>query len=207
MTPACGYGNYNYDAVEEDNAGWTNTSINIGNFLVKNAEGCGCTLNEQCASGFCFGGICGTIIMPEVSFYEPGVLGILLGTTGQAVINVKNTLNESDTLELSIYGIGPKIGNWMWFDGHKHDDQRTAIVFDLKPHETKSFAINVFGGELTTTTTSIRAVAKSRLTGFDNEAVREVSIVYSENGIDVETPEAGWTSYVLMALIGAILLV
>lgn len=217
----CVFGIFNFNATAEDYAGWTNTSL--GNlfgwiFTVKRAEGCSCSENYECISGFCEGEP--PLIPKKCTVVSPPVittpttsndLVVLLGSQGRLIVNVKNNLRTTDRISLSVTGNPAKLQNWIWFDSHRYDNSKYNITMELGPGEEKTIAIDIFGGQVTAGSpptldgapTAMRVVAKSSITGLEAELSRGVSIVYSEDGMSVQTPDIGWLGIMIIALLGA----
>lgn len=190
-----GRASYIYNATAEDK-------------LMK-AEGCACASSDECGvENLCLRNLCVTPKPPVISPAIIGNINVLLGAHGQMVVNVKNPLIVDDIIELSIVGNPQKLHNWLWFDGHKHDENKYKITIDLAPKEEKTVAVEIFGGEATVgwpEPTLIRVIAKSSLIGLTTEITQAVSILYSEDELTVQTPEFGWMSFIWIAIAGALL--
>lgn len=137
-------------------------------------------------------------------FYSPR-LTTLIGAQGQAIITVKNLMNVPDIVSVSLVGLPSKLHRWIWFTGHKEDSNRYKLALQLQPGEERAVPINVFGGEFLSGG-RLNVTGESDTTGVTKDIGADVEIAYSENGLNVQTPEFGWLGFALVALLGALLI-
>lgn len=126
-----------------------------------------------------------------------------VGSHGQLLITVKNLMNSKDTIALALEGLpSSKLHKWIWFLGHKEDSERYKLSLDLLPGEERIVSIDIFGGEVLSGG-QVKVSAESGAMGAASEVSAGVDILYSDNGISVQTPEFGWIEFILVAVLGA----
>ncbi len=140
---------------------------------------------------------------PVISISSSADITVPLGGHGRLIFTIKNVLAADDEFEISIYGDPSKLHNWIWLENHRYDENKYKVVVDLKPGEEKAISVNIFGGEFMSA--NVRATAKSMTTGLETEVSKSVNIFYSDDSINVKTPEIGWSGFAIVALIGALL--
>ncbi|MCK5593741.1 MAG: hypothetical protein KAI18_00715, partial [Candidatus Aenigmarchaeota archaeon] len=108
-------------------------------------EHCGCTQNSDCDvqnNELCMDNICLFVQEPVVSIKDINTLR--LGGTEEFIIEIKNNMNVSDNIELTLSGI---LSNWVWFKGQKNMNPHNMIVI-VPSHSSKKVIVNVFGGKI-----------------------------------------------------------
>ncbi len=127
-----------------------------------------------------------------------------LGSSGQLIVNVKNLQSIDDRMDISFSGGPQKLINWMWFTGHKEDSNRRKVSVQLQAGEERAVAVDIFGGEVLSGGL-INVTAESFDKGVSKSATSDIDIVHSEDGLTVRTPEFGWLGFIVIALLGALL--
>ena len=146
-----------------------------------------------------------SIAPPIITADSPGEIRVLLGGQGRMILKIRNPLDKDDKIEVISTGNPVKLHNWIWFEGHRYDENKNKIVLELGPGEERAIAIEIYGGEILPGSISI--TAKSTRTGLESSLSpsQSVSIVYSEDGMNVKTPDLSWPGFAVLAVIGALL--
>jgi|GEM_PF-1949710 len=127
-------------------------------------------------------------------------LNVRVGEENMVLINITNTLTETDTYLLD-YSIVAPISYWTWFNGHRYDSEKASTSIKVGPKKSANIGITIFGGQVTGNTLTVRV--RSAVTGVLVTNTRAISISYGKEGLLTETPEFGWHAYFLMAIIAA----
>ncbi|MCG2723420.1 hypothetical protein L6303_01635, partial [archaeon] len=130
---------------------------------------------------------------------------IPLGKTAQAIFNVKNLLDMDDTINITIFSLPNDLHHWTWLTGHRYDNNRFKTSLQIHPTEERPVPIEVFGGKVLSGG-KMNITVESENIGILKSILVNVDIVYSEDGMTVETPEFGWYGFLMIAILGAILI-
>ena len=176
-----------------------------GTFWVSVApQYCGCTQNSDCDisnNELCMDNICLLVQEPVVSIKDINTLR--LGATEEFIIEIKNNMNVSDNIELTLSGI---LSNWVWFKGQKNMNPHDMVVI-VPPQSSKKIIVNVFGGKIGIY--DLNLYTKSLLTLKDNAADISINIINAEYGIGakkVNTPGLSGIGFVLVILFGSVMM-
>ena len=141
-----------------------------------------------------------TVPKALVQFNTNNEFAVSLGHTNMILIIVKNPNATYAVLPLHIGSIDQS-RNWMWFEGHKYDNERRDIEVVLKPHEEKIVVVKFLGGK-----TGRYAIA----VGPDKEYKNRydeifINVVEKEKGFFFSsTPGLSWLHIVVLVLFGAL---
>ncbi len=210
-TPHCIYGHHTFWAKSEDYE--SNTNSITGSFVVKKADGCACTFDEECYSGMCINGVCmGSIensSKPEL-FVEPE-MGVVLGRDVRISVKIRNPNLVPDII-ITQLSIKPQIPwkYWIYFTGHKYDEQAHTLRIYFKPNEEKIIHFTVEANQLTYgVPVRINITAKSQNFQLDSEPAEiKINVIESQARPAYPSVSEGINifHFLFMAVISAILL-
>ncbi len=136
----------------------------------------------------------------------PTDVQVKVGEQSMVIITLTNSLPVPDTYYLELSATPSKLASWMWFNGHRYDDEKMNTSVTIEPGKSTGVAIIVFGGASTSGTMNINV--KSAANGLSTRISKTVSVIYApEEGAFVQTPEFGWFGYVIIGILAALLLV
>ncbi len=182
-TPSCIYAAYTYTITSSDVLG--NSERVDGTFMVKKASGCACAFDDECHSASCINGVCAASISgpePPQLILDPSV-NVVLGDKSRISFKLKNPNNVPDIMIVKL-NVKPQIPwrYWIYFSGHKYDEQYNKQYVYLKPHEERVLHFTVEGNMLTYgTPVEVNVSVKSQnfeLTSGDAQV--KIDVVQSE---------------------------
>ncbi len=182
-TPSCTYAYYTYTVTSADNVG--NSETVTGTFVVKKADGCPCTFDEECYSGLCVNGVCtGGIERPGYPelFAQPQV-DVVLGTHSRVSVKIKNANMVPDVIIVHL-DVKPNVpwSHWLYFTGQKYEDQSHALRLSFEPEEEKIVHFTIEANQLTyANPVEVNITAESQNFKLVSEPVQmKINVVDSE---------------------------
>ncbi|VVB59622.1 Uncharacterised protein [uncultured archaeon] len=142
---------------------------------------------------------------PYVAFSGPADVQVKVGEQSTLIITLTNSLRVPDTYYLELSATPSKLASWIWFNGHRYDNERMNTSVTVDPGKSIGVAIIVFGGEASTSGI-MNLNIKSAANGLSTQTSKTISIVYGAEGAFVQTPEFGWLGYAVIGILAAFLI-
>lgn len=149
--------------------------------------------------------ICCTVFEGQSIVGPDSDISVRVGEQTTILISLSNQLSIPDTFTLDLQGTPEKIGAWMWFNGHRYDEEKMKTSIVVPAGKSMNAAIIVFGGEANING-ELYVNVKSASTGAATQIRKTVSVVYGSEGSYFQTPEFGWIGYIVIGILAALLI-
>ena len=162
-----------------------------------------CSISDECCSGSCTSGICGSLKDIKIVFADNGSDYMILpiGTNTILTLKVKNNLPVKDTIRLQLIGSpDQRIVYWSKFSNNEK-----IIDITLDGNEEITVPITVFAGQIGIYELRVFAESLSFQSLIAHEAQR-IYIRYEQSGLSSRSPGIGWFSLILVILIVSLLM-
>ncbi len=122
---------------------------------------------------------------PETEFIsETEISGesytITLGDTRSIPVELYNPSSDVQVIDVYLESTNEKFKNWMWFSGHKYDNEYNHLTLTLAPGERKQVLVDTFGG-IEGVYDIILTSEPGSLAARDPNKIYDSKIVYVEN--------------------------
>lgn len=140
---------------------------------------------------------------PSVTFSITTAASLETGVTGKLVATVRNKNPELDTFRLRLSSPSPVL-NWVWFNGHRYDEQRHDLNVTIEANGQRLVVIDVLGGVVGSYNLTLTASSDAAGSGSDDVNIRVLS---SRGGfLGRSVPGIGWLSVMIAGIMGALFL-
>ena len=171
---------------------------------------CGCTQNLDCNQAnneSCIQNVCVEKSAPTISFIPSGLLSLQMGDTRDIVLIIKNYMDITDNVDISIDKSLTTISDWLWFKGQKNMNPYTKTVV-IPPNSDVSVILQVMGGK--TGLYTIAVEAKSQFTLDSSLKMNDIRIIPTIDAGAVgttttTTPGLSWVSFLLVLVISLLI--